>query len=485
MAINASMQWWIRQSGNALNGGGFDSAVTNAGTNYADQDAPQLSLTDLATSAANSTTLTSATGGFTAAMIGNVIRIASGTNFTAGYYVVTAYTNTNTVTLDRTPSSAGAGSSGVGRLGGAFAWVSSLQSGGDGPAPAISTPLVAGNRVNIRGSGSNNPTSADYTTTNYHQFPPGNHLSGHVKFIGYNGRPRIDITRVFVYNADYTFFENFLIRAAGLGDPDRQTGMLGGRQNTRLENVWFDQNGFDRSGANYIQSARFCRFFNSGSTAVGSLGYRALTLTDQSYGNYVAYNDINGWKSVGVYINGCIGTFAYNTVRNCKLVGLVITGGDALRGVKVIGNAFYANGNDAMQILNSNNISQSIITQNIFESNTGYGINCTVNTAAVNDNLAYKLMEGNFFYNNSSGSQNAKTLTSSDVILSASAFVNAASGDFNLNNLAGGGALVRQQAIVFPGGVGTSYVDGGPIQAIASGGGGLLLPRAMNGGYSA
>ena len=87
MAILATTNWYVRAGGLETNGGGYDSTIAGATTNYADQDAPQLSLTDLATSGAGSTTLTSVTGGFTSAMIGNCIRIASGTNFQTGYYL--------------------------------------------------------------------------------------------------------------------------------------------------------------------------------------------------------------------------------------------------------------------------------------------------------------------------------------------------------------------------------------------------------------
>ena len=77
MAITADAQWWIRTDGNDLNGAGFDSTIGGYGTNYSDQATAQLTLTDLATSGAGSTTLTSATGGFTSAMVGNAIRTKS------------------------------------------------------------------------------------------------------------------------------------------------------------------------------------------------------------------------------------------------------------------------------------------------------------------------------------------------------------------------------------------------------------------------
>ena len=92
------------------NGGGYD---------YSQQAGAQLTLTDLACVAA-STTLTSATGGFTALMVGNVLQITSGTNDLPGWYEITAYTSTNQVTIDRTCASGGDMSAATGSVGGAW-----------------------------------------------------------------------------------------------------------------------------------------------------------------------------------------------------------------------------------------------------------------------------------------------------------------------------------------------------------------------------
>ena len=116
MALQATTVWELRSDGSDNNGGGY----TSGGTDYSQQAAAELNPTDLAM-AQSSTTLTSATGGFTSAMVGNVIQITAGTNFDTGWYEITAYTNTNTVTLDRTAASGGNGSSGTGYVGGALA----------------------------------------------------------------------------------------------------------------------------------------------------------------------------------------------------------------------------------------------------------------------------------------------------------------------------------------------------------------------------
>ena len=121
MTIAYSTDWEIRTTGDYSNGGGFNRE--SGGTDYTQQDVAQLALTDCATSGVGSTTLTSATGGFTAAMVGNVINLSAGTNLTANWYEITAYTDTNTVTIDRAPDDGVGGVSGAtGKVGGAMSW---------------------------------------------------------------------------------------------------------------------------------------------------------------------------------------------------------------------------------------------------------------------------------------------------------------------------------------------------------------------------
>jgi len=117
MALDAATIWEIRANGDATNGGGF--VPGGAGTDYSQQDTAELALTDLTTAGAAATTITSATGGFTAAMEDNLIYIASGTNFDVGFYQIVTYTDANNVILDRSPTSGGAGSGGNGKVGGA------------------------------------------------------------------------------------------------------------------------------------------------------------------------------------------------------------------------------------------------------------------------------------------------------------------------------------------------------------------------------
>lgn len=117
MALDEDTHFNIRTDGNDTNGAGFADLDPGTSVDYSKQAAAQLSLTDLAM-VNGGTTLTSAAGGFTAAMVGNCIYIRSGTNFVSDYYQITGLNSATSVEIDRDATSGGNGSSGAGRVGG-------------------------------------------------------------------------------------------------------------------------------------------------------------------------------------------------------------------------------------------------------------------------------------------------------------------------------------------------------------------------------
>lgn len=128
MAFNAAMEWEVRTSGSNNNGGGYYDAG-GASADYSQQDAAQLSLSDVVTN--GTTTVTSATGGFTDAMVGNVINI-----LTKGRRQITARSDTNTITVDATVT---AGTGLTGNVGGAVADLEQIDS-----------ILINGNNVHVK-----------------------------------------------------------------------------------------------------------------------------------------------------------------------------------------------------------------------------------------------------------------------------------------------------------------------------------------------
>ena len=117
MALPNLGVWEIRTTGNANNGGGYNDRIPGTSVDYSQQNASQLSKADLACAAA-SVTVTSATNGFTAAMVGNYMRIRAGANFTVGFYEIVQFNGVGSVNLDRVPVT-GIGANGVAEVGGA------------------------------------------------------------------------------------------------------------------------------------------------------------------------------------------------------------------------------------------------------------------------------------------------------------------------------------------------------------------------------
>src|SRR3990167_5402390 len=210
MALNATVVWRIRVSGDQLNGGAYDAAVSGAGTDYSQQDAAQLSLTDGACTS-TTTTFTSATGGFTADMIGNMLAISAGTNALKQHFMITGHTDTNTVTLDRTPTTGGDASSVTFRVGGAKANLKDMSNGGSVTAPTVTQTagLAAGHVIYVQGAGSDTPSSADYTQVGYAQYAAGNSTAGPITFIGENGRPFNSCNGLTMYNTVFVVIRNF------------------------------------------------------------------------------------------------------------------------------------------------------------------------------------------------------------------------------------------------------------------------------------
>lgn len=473
-AIGADTNWYVRAGGNQLNGGGFDSTLAGAGTNYNDQDAAQLSPSDLTTVGAGSTTITSIAGGFTSAMVGNCIRIASGTNFQTGYYFIVTFTDVNNVVLDRTPTSGAAGALGTGRIGGAHATLVNYANGGSLTGPTITSPLAAGHTVWIRGAGSDNPSSADYSPSGgYWTFPDATEAVGRIKWIGYNGRPRFNSSALLFYNINRHYFEN--LKFVYQNSSNGTLGVISGASDCAIYNVYVDQAGFDAVG---VVSGRTvnCWFTNSGSSSAGT--YTAIA--SSPYGSIVYGNFINGWRGAAMKCaDGA--NIRDNCIVNCKLQGIILDGNGAAFPITVSGNTIYACTSDGVKFNGAYSILNAQIYNNIFVSNGGYGINCAVGTTALNDRRSRGQMNFNAFYNNTSGARNAISAGANDITLTGDPFTNAAGGDFSLNATASAGAACRSVGFpsVFPGATSTSYVDLGASQHQRSGNGIVFRTRLV------
>ncbi len=486
MSLNASQQWWIRTDGDESNGGGYDATVSGAGTNYSDQAAAQLSLTDLA--CLNNTTLTSATGGFTTAMIGNVIRIASGTNFTPGYYMVTARASTNSVTLDSNPTNGSNASAGVGKLGGAWATFLNLAASSTGGVVTgtVIAPLAPGHTINVRGTGSlDGATDYDFSSFGggIQDWPSGGTSSDGatvpVYVTGYNGRPNIGIDTRFNRGGGIVW-RHLKFTMLAVSNFDQGDGVLFCGNPVGLENFGaaiydciFDQNGFDTPLLHGGYIIRGCIFKNSGSTAAGSKHAIKTEFDGSAFwwpAQIIEGNVFQDLRCGALWAYRIPIIFNRNIVKNCHGAdGAVNYAGLHQDVFKFDGNVFYGGASDGIKAYSTGGRQSALtytdITNSIFMNNGGYGINFVGQV----DPMLFG--RSNAFYGNTSGQCSVSMANiEGTVTLTGDPFTNAAGGDFSLNNTTGAGAACRAAGFpsLMPDGVNTSYLDIGPLQHLVA-----------------
>lgn len=219
----------------------------------------------------------------------------------------------------------------------------------------------------------------------------------------------------------------------------------------RFKNCWF-HDGIKGVFAYYIQK-------HSALNITGCL-FEDLTSyaihMDDVDGPLIYRNEIVG-ASYGIYCSGIVraGNFFHNVIVDSTNDGIFLTG---------------------------SGIYDSCIQGNIFQGNGGYGLN----SDTVPDNLNFA--DFNAYRSNTSGQANGITQGANEVTLTADPFTNASSGDYTLNDTAGGGAACK--AVGGPSEVGlitgtrSNNIDIGAHQSAAGAGGGLLrvgMSGGMNG----
>lgn len=418
MAINATAVWRVRIGGNDNNGGAFDASIVGAGTDYTESDTPILAVTDLATSSA-SATATSATGGFTEAMVGNAVRIVSGTNFTAGTYFITAVSNANTVIFDRACSTAAA-SGGVANVGGAHANVGRPAAAG----------AVSGNVVMVRGQGSEDPADIDYPNV---QITSGSGIS----YLGYNGRPKVShVGRCFfnggTHNNVVVSRFSFIQVAATYTDGAMNTTSAGPGTSILMESI-VDTGGFATRGVLNMNAVR-CTFMNSGAQT----GAISISAIDNSAGGVAIDCLVKDQRGNGILARPGSSVVVGNVVQNCLGAGVVVAAasGSAAPGY-IANNTVYACGGDGINLVSSAN--GATVTRNLVVGCGGYGIN----RASANSADSMIRVTGNNFWGNTLGASNL-ALRSTDTELDPQ-FENAPSNltptNLALRYLGGVGAL--------------------------------------------
>ncbi len=474
MALSVNLDWYIRSTSTGTNSGGFDDSVTSPGTNWADADSSQATGTNLTVDGTTNTIVTPDGHTPTSADNGNVVVVTTTTGgWTAGYYTIESNDGTSW-TLDRSPAATSV-ASGAWSVGGAF--VDGVPLGLDAVAAAITSPLAAGHQVNVRGDGSDDPSTvhvqASSGTPAYRNVPDGS-ITNAIRLVGYNGRAHWRAGNgLLFYVADQWYVENMKFTINGTANGS--LGMMD-MQNSVIHDCIFDLNGVTSCSAVLAQVITDCEFRNSGSktpsstaTPVILFGYYTTVIEGCTFIDIVQPIFIGGTVHSLVFVNNFV-IRNYNTVFALK----VATGDERFPSV-IANNTFHDCDGDAIITTGSYAVGAEI-RNNVFTIAGGYFIN--QETSA---NLNPNVYDFNTFgagtmgatsgpYNNYSGGANDVTMASD-----LDPYTDKAGSDFSLDDTNGTNA----KANAFPGSIRglstTNYKDRGAAQRQEAGGGTVVI----------
>lgn len=450
MAFASTTEFEVRTTGSDANGGGFNTAST--GTDFSQQNSPQVAFTDLVIGATN-TQITSVANPFSSVDVGNIINVTGGTGFTVQRIQVVSVAGV-IATCDKAVGTA-ASTGGTGNLGGGLA------------TPALAIPLISVSGMTCWIKSGTYNQSATITTS---ASPQWINVVGYGTTHGDNGTPPIlnmtaSSTTLLSINGSPLqggFFHNlsFTTTASTKGNAI---------QNGAAGNIL---------GLSDVTIAGFAIGLGA---ATGTAGVSASMLN--LVGCSITGCTGNAISAAGqVALNNCWivgntgnGIFSSTTPTTLTVAHSIIAGNG--------GRGIYMQGNGAnLRIFNStisNNTSSGIevssfstqhgslnIQSNIFYGNGAWGIN--VDAARI----MCVYLTNNAYGNNTSGNLNHIAAGAGDVTLTANPFATG-TNNFALNATSGGGTLCKGAGYpgTFPGGSTIGFIDIGAAQS--SGGAGV------------
>lgn len=421
MALPTTGVWEIRTTGADDQGGGYNPARASPGPDYSQQDAAQVTFTDLVIDGADSTKVTSALNPFTSDHIANYLQINSGTGYTAGVYEVTSVAS-NVATLDRSAGTTGS-TGGAGKLGGAMASpgkVAGVQAASNikhvksGTYTFGSTANVSGGRISDEQVAATDKPGRwiGYGTTRE---------DGGTKPVFRSGASSITLATQL---AASNYYENIQF--------ERNTG-----SHTSVRGVLLDTN---------QGKVRHCKFVDLDNTGCRADGLSCTIEDSEATG-----------CSTGFAVNRENTHLSRCTMTSCN-IGLT-TGGSASGSITY--SIAYGNTTDGFSLGTPGcHVEHCTAYNNGVSSGSGFNLSAGIAGFCVNclsvGNFAFGFdtpgLSGRRLLNcaafdNTSGDYNTSNFSTRDVIgfisLTADPFVNAAGGNFKLNSVPGGGRLVR------------------------------------------
>ncbi len=432
--------------------------------------------------AGTATIVRSASHNFVATDVGNFIKITAGSGFTTGIFRIVSCAG-NDATMDRNVGTLGS-TGGTWKEGGAHATL----------APSFAA-WVNGNTAAVKATGTLSCAASNSVSGN--QEPsvtlPMNRLIGYTTTLGDNGRATLQATAGSVTLINLTgagwYVENFVLDC---NNQASSIGIVGGFY-TSVRNCvvkTFKQVGINFTGAN------FGSIVNCEVTAGVTGATQAINVSSSNWTISNCYIHDNACPGVALPTGQTAGSLIRNVIVNntgASSDGVIASSDGYIYNIQE--NTFYGNGRDGIRFADTKFFIGTVVKNNIFVNNAGYGINATTAGTPALFNL-----DGNAFYNNTLGASNNLTDTgatnpvngagqytySLNQTLSGDPFTNAAGEDFTLNNTAGAGAQVRGAGVPsgYPGATGTNYLDMGAFQhqdtaPVVSG---MIVSAGMDGG---
>jgi hypothetical protein len=414
------------------------------GTDYSQQDSPVVSVADGVTN--GTTTVTSATAGFTAAMVGNGLNIASDS-----LYQIVAVNSATSVTVDRNTANGGAGR-GL-KVGGAGGMKGSIVSGLEPQEYGI---LVPGHVIWMRG------TNSAGVATNYSGGSPHLTTSGqeenYIRVEGYStvrGDGGIANTvQVATWSGAYLTVRGLHLSGT-FGGATLQIGAAG----QVIENLIVDATGTSGYALTNAGVVAIRRVWVKGGTNVAAV-------RDTS-GSLYEYCRIDGGAGqAGISVESGLVSLN-NCILNGGAVGVQI---NAVSGfLKARNSVFYGASSYGIDITpTALHFGQgSVVEGCIFDSNGVADIAWRQNApnpvaAPGGLNWVNSAFKCNYFHTTAVRYLNM-VAAPDDTALTASPFLSPATGDFNLNSTAGGGAVISASPCKesLPDGVNSAEIIGG------------------------
>ena len=446
MSLSALTVWEVRTNGADVNGGGYRSDAGN--TDYSQQAAPQVAVTDAVTD--GTTTISSTNATFESVMIGNLIYIAGGTgSITGAWYEVITRVSPTIITVDRsTGLTTGTGAT--------------LNLGGALGSPGILSDLmsVSGMDAHVK--------SGTYTLTTT---TPGSdgpmHLANHLRLRisgyettreDYGAKPVMDVGAQTSFTVVVTdgHFNDFIQVVQNIKvDGQTNAGVVGFDSTHQFQADTYDNceavdcvTGFD-NGSCTCQECVASGCSGWGFDAVKGLvrGCEAFNCTSGGF---------NLLSGIGGNVQNCL---AHDNTGPGFFVATYTSGSGATNCTA------WNNGSHGFDL----SFDMSKVSGCLAVGNGGYGFD-TVDSEQLMINCAG--------YDNTSGNVKNTPNHWPFIDLTADPFVNSAADDFRPNNTAGGGADLRAADGGIPSQ--TNNNDIGAVQhADPAGGGGppLILTR--------